>query len=141
MSKLFQINIVSNMLSTGKIAEDIAKVAISKGWECYIAYGRKARPGVSKEIRIGSVFSTIEHYAENKLFDNEGLASRLATRRLIRQIEQIKPDIIQLHNIHDHYLNYPILFRYLATLDVPVIWVQHDCWAFTGGCVHFEVIG
>lgn len=141
MSKLFQINIVSNMLSTGKIAEDIAKVAISKGWECYIAYGRKARPGVSKEIRIGSVVSTLEHYAENKLFDNEGLASRLATRRLIRQIEQIKPDIIQLHNIHDHYLNYPILFRYLATLDVPVIWVQHDCWAFTGGCFYFEVFG
>lgn len=139
MPKLFQINICSNVLSTGKICEDIAKVAISHGYECYIAYGRIAKPGVSQAIRVGSMLDTYEHYVEHRLFDREGLASRCATKHLIKQIDDIKPDIIHLHNVHDHYLNYPLLFSYLASVDVPVVWTQHDCWAFTGGCMYFDI--
>lgn len=141
MLKLLQINICSNILSTGKICEDIAKVAITHGYECYIAYGRMARQSVSHEIRIGSTLETYEHYAEHRLFDREGLASRHATHELVKQIDNIKPDIIHLHNIHDHYLNYPILFEYLATIDTPVVWTQHDCWSFTGGCMYFDMSG
>ena len=54
MPILLQINVVSNILSTGKIAEDIAKVAIAHGWESYIAYGRDSSPSVSLEIKVGS---------------------------------------------------------------------------------------
>lgn len=139
MPKLLQINICSAMLSTGKIAEDISKVAIRHGWETYTAWGRFAKPGVSTQIRIGSKLDTYTHYAAHRLLDREGLASKRATRKLITQIEKIKPDIIHLHNIHDHYLNYPLLFRYLAMIDTPVVWTQHDCWAFTGGCMYFDM--
>ncbi len=139
MPKLLQINVVSNMLSTGKICEDIATVAISYGWESYIAYGRWAKPSVSHDRRVGGQLDMYEHYAEHRLFDNEGLASRRATKKLIKWIDEIKPDLIQLHNIHDHYLNYPILFKYLATLEIPIVWTQHDCWAFTGGCTYFDL--
>ena len=141
MDKLLQINICSNVLSTGKICEDIAKVAISHGYDSYIAYGRMSKPSVSHELRVGSDFETYEHYAEHRLFDMEGLASRHATSRLVKQIDSIKPDIIHLHNIHDHYLNYPILFNYLSTIDTPVVWTQHDCWSFTGGCMYFDISG
>ena len=140
MPTLLQINVVSNLLSTGKIAEDIAKVAISNGWKSYIAYGRDSKPSVSQEIKVGSMLDVYEHYALNKLFDWEGWASKAATRKVVKQIEEIKPDIIQLHNIHDHYLNYPILFEYLAKSNVPVVWVQHDCWSFTGGCMYFDMV-
>lgn len=141
MPKLFQINVVSNMLSTGKIAEDISKVCMKQGWDCYMAYGRWSKPGsVAKEIKIGPMLNTYEHYIENKLFDNEGLASRFVTKKLIKEIDRIAPNIIHLHDIHDHYLNYPILFKYLASIETPVVWTQHDCWAFTGGCMHFDVL-
>ena len=139
MPTLLQINVVSNFLSTGKIAEDIAKVAIAHGWKSYIAYGRDSKPSVSQEIKIGSKFEVYEHYALNKLFDCEGWASKTSTRKLVQQIAEINPDIIQLHNIHDHYLNYPILFEYLTKSNVPVVWVQHDCWSFTGGCMYFDM--
>lgn len=129
------------MLSTGKITEDISKVAILHGWDTYIAYGRFAKSSVSHQFRIGNQLDTYMHYAEHRLFDNEGLSSRKATNKLIRQIEEIHPDIIHLHNIHDHYLNYPLLFRYLATLNTPVVWTQHDCWAFTGGCMYYDQQG
>ena len=127
------------MLSTGKIAEDISKVAIRHGWETYTAWGRFAKPSVSTQIRIGSKLDTYMHYAAHRIMDREGMMSKGASRKLIQQIEEIKPDIIHLHNIHDHYLNYSLLFDYLAKADIPVVWTQHDCWAFTGGCMYFDL--
>ena len=40
MAKLLQINITANWGSHGKIAEGIGNIAISHGWDSYIAYGR-----------------------------------------------------------------------------------------------------
>ena len=128
------------MLSTGNIAEDISKVAIRHGWQTFTAWGRFAKPSVSSQIRVGCKLDTYKHFVAQKLFDGEGLASKRATRKFIAQIEQIKPDIIHLHNIHDHYLNYPALFRYLVQKNIPVVWTQHDLWATTGHCA-FSIDG
>lgn len=140
MPKLLQINICSAMLSTGTITEDISKVAIRNGWDTYIAYGRFAKPSVSQQFRVGNQWETYMHYFQHRLWDGEGLASHRATRTLVQRIEEIAPDIIHLHNIHDHYLNYPLLFNYLATTNIPIVWTQHDCWAFTGGCMYFDMM-
>jgi len=140
MPKLLQINIVSNVLSTGKISEGIASVATRNGWDCYVAYGRSAKAGTSKEIHVGSKLDEYEHYAEHLLFDNDGLASRSATKKLINQIRDIQPDVIHLHNIHGHFLNYKILFEYLDSIETPVVWTLHDCLSFTGGCAYFDMI-
>ena len=139
MRKLLQINVCSNLLSTGRIVEDIAKTAVDYGWESYIAYGRSSRPSISNEVRIGSKKDVYLHYLADKLWDCEGLASRRATKELILKIKEIQPDIIHLHNIHDHYLNYPLLFEFLIEYKRPVVWTQHDCWAFTGGCHYFDI--
>ena len=81
--------------------------------------------------------NTYIHYASNLLLDKEGLSSNHATKKLINVIKTIKPDIIQLHNIHDHWLNYEVLFNYLNQTKIKVFWTFHDCWAFTGHCYHF----
>lgn len=138
---LFQINVTANWGSTGKIAEQINQVAAAQGWKTYIAYGRDFNSCQSKTIRIGNKLQVYEHYIEHRFFDNDGLASRLATKQLVKRINRIKPDIIHLHNIHDHWLNYRILFEYLNTLSIPIVWTQHDCWSFTGGCAHFSLKG
>ena len=137
MARLLQINCSANTGSTGKIAEEIGKIAIKSGWESYIAYGRTCSSSQSNLIKIGNSISPYLHYAEQRIFDNEGLCSRKPTKRLIKQIEIIKPDIIQLHNIHDHYLNYKLLFEYLNSTNIKVVWTFHDCWAMTGHCFHF----
>lgn len=137
MPKLLQINVTANWGSTGKIAEQIGLKAMERGWESYIVYGRNSNPSKSKLIKVGCMLNVYEHYLENRLFDNEGLASRIPTKKLIKQIEKLKPDIIHLHNIHDHWLNYKIIFEYFNSIDTPIVWTQHDCWAFSGGCMHF----
>ena len=137
MPRLLQINITANWGSTGKIAESIGLAAINAGWRSYMAYGRWCNPSKSHLIKIGGKYDMYFHFAEQRIRDNEGLCSRGATRRLISQIKEIRPDVVQLHNIHDHYLNYRILFEYLNKTDIKVVWTFHDCWAFTGHCFHF----
>ena len=143
MKTLLQINAVANSGSTGKIAEDIGKLAIRNGWRSIIAYGRYANPSTSELIQIGDRrgLGVKEHGLETRMLDNHGLASRIATKKFVKQIEEIKPDIIQLHNIHGYYINYKILFECLSRLDVPIVWTLHDCWAFTGHCAYFDFIG
>jgi putative colanic acid biosynthesis glycosyltransferase len=141
MPTLFQINECIN-LSTGKISQQIGEAAMKHGWDSWLTYSAREAvvPSKSKLIEVGTYFDTCLHYVNQRLFDNEGLSSKKCTRKLIAKIDIIRPDIIQLHNIHDHWLNYQLLFDYLATLDIPIIWVQHDCWAFTGGCMYFDML-
>lgn len=136
MPTLLQINVTSNWGSTGKIAEQIGCLAIEHGWDSYIAYGRMNNPSESKLIKVGSRFDVYEHYVENLLWDNEGLASRKSTKRFINTINAIQPDIVHLHNIHDHFINYKILLKYLASKNIPVVWTQHDQWVTTGHCMY-----
>lgn len=137
MPTLLQINITANWGSTGKIAESIGVATMAHGWDSYIAYGGSCNDSQSQLIRVGDKSNRYLHFAEQRIRDNEGLCSRTATKKLIRQIVEIKPDVVQLHNIHDHYLNYRLLFEYLNQADIQVVWTFHDCWAFTGHCFHF----
>lgn len=137
MPTLLQINSTANWGSTGKIAEQIGAHAISRGWKSYIAYGRYANQSVSTLIKVGSKVSQMWHLIQSRLFDNHGLSSRIATKRLVREIKRLNPDVIHLHNIHGYYLNYKILFDYLNTTQIPVVWTLHDCWPYTGHCAHY----
>lgn len=141
MPSLLQINTVVNSGSTGRIVEEIGLLAIAYGWKSYIAFGRNDRPSQSTLIKIGTDWDIKLHGLQTRLFDQHGLGSVAATKRLIEQIKAIKPDIIHLHNLHGYYLNIEILFNYLATLTIPIVWTLHDCWPFTGHCSHFDYIG
>lgn len=134
MPTLLQINVTSNWGSIGKIAEQIGLCAQAHGWQSYVAYARMSNPSRNRLIKIGCMADVYEHYAEGRFLDNEGLASRRATRTFLKKIDRLRPDIVHLHNLHDHYINYPLLFRYLAAHRIPVVWTQHDQWATTGHC-------
>lgn len=139
--KLLQINITANWGSHGKIAEGIGELALENGWESYIAYGRRARPSQSQLYHIGNMFDELLHGAVSRIADNHGLMSCRVTNKLVQYIDNLQPDIIHLHNIHGYYLNYPVLFRYFAKRDIPVVWTLHDCWPFTGHCAHYMFVG
>lgn len=141
MPKLFQINVVANSGSTGKIAEQIGVLAENKGWDCYMAYGRWAYNSSLKLYKIGSKKDIYLHGLKSILFDKHALGSVGATLSLIDEINKVKPDIIHLHNIHGYYLNLPVLCDFLAEYKKPIVMTLHDCWTITGHCVHFQDIG
>ena len=143
--KLLQINpVVRENTSTGKIMRELGELAQAAGWESYIAYSR-ARDGVpqhsSQLIPVGGRLDLLVHWLATRLFDAHGLASKQATRQLIRRIREIDPDIVHIHNVHGYFLNYPLLLSYLAERGKPVVWTVHDCWLFTGHCYHYAAAG
>lgn len=141
--KLLQINTALNWSATGKIAEQIIVLAKSLGWDCYTAHGARYVYGKSAAQDISTDFKLNDYWdAANTMFWGEhGLGSKRVTKNLIRAIDKVNPDIIHLHNVHGYYLNYQILFGYLARSRAKVVWTLHDCWAMTGHCTHFDEIG
>lgn len=139
--KLFQVNVVVNSGSTGRIAEELGKLAIHQGWESYIGTGRYPLSSSSELIKIGSSWEMYQHILETRLFDNHGFSSERATKNLITQIKEINPDIIHLHNVHGYFVNIQLLFEFLSKFERPVVWTLHDCWAFTGHCAFYEYVG
>lgn len=141
MLRLLQVNVTANWGSTGRIAEEIGQLVIKEGGESIIAYGRWHSESDSKIVRIGNNLDMLIHGIETRFLDNHGMSSRWATRKFIKQIQAFNPSIIHLHNIHGYYLNYSILFEYLQSSGVPIVWTMHDCWPITGHCAHFMGIG
>lgn len=131
----------SNWGSIGRITEQLGQMAQADGWESHVVYGRLSNPSLLQTHCFTSTLSVYEHYLEHRLFDNDGRASRKTTKKIVSFIEQLNPDLVHLHNIHDHWLNYRILFEYLNTVDIPIVWTQHDCWSYTGGCGYYSLIG
>ena len=132
--RILQINTTVNSGSTGRIAEDIGKTLISAGHESHIAFGRGNQKSVSKLIRIGNKLDFYVHVIRSLFTDRHGFGSTRATKRLLKEIDIIKPDAIGLHNIHGYYLNVDILFKFIKDKNIPILWTFHDCWPFTGHC-------
>lgn len=141
MKILLQINTTVNSCSHGRIAEEIGQLAMQQGWKSYIAYGRNERPSKSNLIKVGTEQDIKLQGLQTRLFDRHGVGSKNATMKLIEKIKEIKPNIIHLHNIHGYYLNIEILFNYLCSVDIPIVWTLHDCWTMTGHCAWFEFVG
>lgn len=142
MPKLLIINITCNQGSTGKISEQVGLMMKQRGWDVYLAHGaRRVNPSELVTIPFSSVKGEYLHALRSFLFDTDGLGSTRATKNLVEKIKEIKPDVIQIHNLHGYYINYQVLFEYLNTTRIPIVMTLHDCWAFTGHCVHFELVG
>lgn len=134
--KVLQINTVCGVGSVGRIVRQIHEALREKGHESYIAYGRKPL-GCDGAIRIGGDLDVYFHVFLTRVFDLHGFGSKKATKKFLKIVEEINPDIIHLHNIHGYYLNIEVLFDFLKSFDKPVVWTLHDCWAFTGHCSYF----
>ena len=142
MPTLLQVNTTLNSGSTGRISEQISLLAEKKGWQCYIAHGgRYVNRSQLPTIQVSSKIDNIVHAIKGEFWGLRGFGSILSTRKFIRQLDKLKPDIVHLHNIHGYYINIEILLLYLAEKNISIVWTLHDCWSFTGHCTHFEKQG
>lgn len=130
--------------STGKIMMGIAEVARAQGNEVMCASpitttNRDAEKDCGY-YRIGTFNSRRVNVALSRITGFNGCFAWIETYRLLNKIDEFKPDVIHLHNLHDSYINLPMLFSYIKKHNVPTVWTLHDCWAFTGQCPHFTIV-
>lgn len=135
--KVLQVNSVCGVGSTGRIAVDIHKTILGGGNESVIAYGRGRAPEDVNTVKIGNSRDQAFHGLLTRLLDKHGFGSKRVTKKFIKEIDKLSPDLIHLHNIHGYYLNVPLLFRYLRKIQKPVVWTFHDVWPITGHCSYF----
>lgn len=129
--------------STGKIMMGIAEVARAQGHEVMCASPITTTNRDAGEdcgyYRIGTFNSRRVNVALARITGFNGCFAWFETYKLLKKIDEFKPDIIHFHNLHDSYINLPMLFSYIKKHDIPVVWTLHDCWAFTGHCPHFTI--
>lgn len=130
--------------STGKIMMGIAEVARAQGHEVMCASPITTTNRDAGEdcgyYRIGTFNSRRLNVALARITGFNGCFAWFETYKLLKKIDEFKPDIIHLHNLHDSYINLPMLFSYIKKHNAPTVWTLHDCWAFTGQCPHFTIV-
>lgn len=135
--KILQINSHYNQGGAARIVACIHRQLLREGVESYVAYGRGQQ---SQEQNVYRFNHTLGIYASalfSRVTGLNGWSNRHATKRLIRFIDKIHPDIIHMHALHGYYLNFPMLFDYINEKKYPCVWTFHDCHAFVGNCGYF----
>lgn len=140
--RILFINHTIGIGSTGRICTDLAAAYEKEGHECKIAYGRGACAERFERyaVRIGSDLSLYANVVKARIFDNDGLSAKRATRRFLEWARAYDPDVLWLHNLHGYYINYEMLFAFIKSRpQMKVKWTLHDCWSFTGHCACFTM--
>ena len=86
---------------------------------------------------IGGTLGKKIHAVLSRLGGKQAYFSSFATKKLIKHIENVKPDIVHLHNLHSNFVNLNMLLKYLGKKDISTVITLHDCWFYTGKCCHY----
>ncbi|MBO1926321.1 glycosyltransferase [Thiomicrorhabdus sp. 6S2-11] len=137
--KVVQINAVYGVSSTGRNCLELAEAAKNHGIEMHSAYAIEGPFAPENGTLIGDPLDRKIHALYNRLTGLQGYASGRATKKFIHYLEQVKPHIIHLNNLHSNFINLELLFQYIQANSIAVIITLHDCWFYTGRCVHYTV--
>lgn len=138
--KIVQLNVTYGSGSTGKIALSISELLDNENIENYVVYS-SGSCDKSNGIKYATPNSIKIQTVIARVLGNYGFEAKRTTKKLVAHLEKIKPDILHIHNIHSHDCNLEILFKYIKANNIKTYWTFHDCWAFTGYCPHFDMIG
>lgn len=138
--KVVQINATCGVGSTGKICTAVSDLLTQKGVQNHIFYASGASEHPAG-IQYMKPWEVKLQALRSRVLGNYGFNSKRATKRLISQLERLRPDIVHLHNLHGYNCDLRALFSYLRERKIKVYWTFHDCWAFTAYCPHFDKIG
>ncbi|MEA5573951.1 glycosyltransferase family 4 protein [Calothrix sp. UHCC 0171] len=113
---LQHINIDSQMLVQAKFSDDRTVISPQTNLEKTLA-------------NIGYILDSIplRFYKHRQKTE---FSTQWAPEQILPRINQLNPDIINLHWINKSHLQ----IETIAKLNKPLVWTLHDMWAFTGGC-------
>lgn len=136
--KILQINAVYGILSTGITTKQLSDYLTSNNIENEVIYGLHEQKG-SRAFYIGSKIRRKVDQIMSRIFKVNGYFSFFSTIKALRFIHSYKPDIIHLRNLHEYYINVPILLQYIYKKRIAVVITLHDCFFFTGYCPYYTI--
>lgn len=141
--RVMQINAFYGYGSTGRIVEDIQKISKENGIEAYVAFSYTTydENEISNCYRMGNFVNKKLHALLSRINGRQGYFSVCSTKKLLKHMDKIKPDIVHLHNLHANFVNLNMLLDYLGKNNISTVVTLHDCWLYTGGCYHYTLDG
>lgn len=136
--KILQINAVYGILSTGITTKQLSDYLTSNSIENEVVYGLHEQKG-SGAFFIGGKLRRRVDQILSRFFKLNGYFSFLSTIKALRYINSCKPDIIHLRNLHEYYINIPLLLNYIHRKKIAVVITLHDCFFFTGYCPYYTI--
>lgn len=137
--KVLQINAVYGFKSTGVIVKDIGDTLVHNGDEAYFAY-QTTNETIENGYLVGGIFSWKWHALYSRVFGKQAYASKCVTKKFLKWVDKIQPDVVHMHNLHSNYIHLNLLCDYLTKKNIPVVITMHDCWYFTGKCSHYAAV-
>ena len=113
---------------------------VAAGDESWVFWARGDREQDDHLQCIASYPEVCLDALQTRLDGKPGFHSKAITRRLLKKLDEIDPDVVHLHLLLGYYVNVEMLFGWLAAHRCRVVWTLHDCWAFTGHCIHFTYV-
>ena len=132
--RIVQIDTVYGYGSTGKIVQTLHRSLEQAGHLSKVYFGRGDLAADAGAHKIANGFEVYADAGLSRVTGYMGVFSPLATRRLLRELDEIKPDVVHLHEVHGYYLNLMPLLDYLRAKKIPVVWTLHCEFAYTGRC-------
>lgn len=134
--KILLIDVNCKQSSTGKIVYDLYQNLIADGREAAICYGRGPLVEGDNIFKFGIDLETKMHAGLARITGFNGYFSPISTKRLIDYIEDYKPDLIHIHELHAYFVNIRPLLKYIKSKGIPVVWTFHCEYMYTGKCGH-----
>lgn len=110
---------------------------MASGDESWVFWARGDHEQDEHMQKIASYPEVCLDVLQTRLDGRAAFHSKGITRRLLRKLDAIDPDVVHLHVLLGYYINVEMLFSWLASHRCLVVWTLHDCWAFTGHCYYF----
>lgn len=136
--KVLQINCNGYYGSTGKIVRKLSDDLTERGVENYIICSGYKEQKIDDKTFFVSGYKTVKfNQIMSRIFGDAGFHFNFTTRKVIKLIERIRPDVVHLHHLESFFINTVYLLKYLKKNNIPTVWTMHDCWPITGHCTHF----
>lgn len=113
---------------------------IANGDDSWVFWARTDHEQDDHMVKVASYPEICLDVLQTRLDGRAGFHSKGITRRLLRRLDEIDPDVVHLHVLCGYWINVEMLFEWLASHRCKVVWTLHDCWAFTGHCIHFTKV-
>lgn len=102
--KVIEINAVYGQGSTGTIVRDIEHLCEQSGIECYVASPDPKVREAKHHYVIGGFVDHKVHAVLSRVYGMQAYYSHIPTKKFLRWLDEVKPDIVHLHNLHSNYI-------------------------------------
>lgn len=138
-----KIVMLSDALSQGGAAIAATRLAeglLERGHECIrlvssLHGSEKKVPNIKVQINRWQwrIYKQSEKVLGSNSFQKKARMS--SEGWLERQLKELKPDVINIHNLHfGSWLGWTERMVEICEGVAPTVWTLHDCWSFTGRC-------